>query len=520
MESDRAVHANGRTLPGYRIETMDCAAEESEIRLAVAGVDGLRALHFDLGQRTLRIDADAAALPTILALIRKAGFDPQALSGSAGTVAATDAGPSREKLRLVLAVLLAGCAEAVVLLVPAGGVARVLTLALAVSAIALSGFSTYRKGVSALLRGRLNINALMSVAVSGALLIGEWPEAAMVMALYAIAELIEARAVDRARNAIKGLLDLAPETAESKQADGSWMSVAAAQVPVDAVVRVRPGARIPLDGVVLAGNASVNQAPVTGESLPVDKAPGDDVFAGTINETGTLELRVTAASGNTLLARIIHAVEQAQGDACADAAASSTASRRSTRRRVRLRGAGCRADAVAGRLELDAGHLQGAGAAGHRLPLRAGDLDAGDHRQRPGRGCAPRHPGQGRRVSGKRASLKAIALDKTGTITEGKPRLVANGVPAVAETERPPDRTSSRVLAGHSDHPVSRAIADTQAEATVSERLQGAAGRGREAQRSMDRRTRARQPPPDRGARAVRRGLEARLASTNARAGR
>ena len=153
----------------------------------------------------------------------------------------------------------------------------------------------------------------MSVAVTGAFLIGQWPEAAMVMALYAIAELIEAKAVDRARNAIKGLLELAPEEALVRGSSGDWSLVPVAAVAIGTTVRIKPGERIPLDGTVTKGSGAINQAPVTGESIPVDKGPGDQVFAGTINETGELEFRVTVLSSNTTLARIIQAVEQAQG---------------------------------------------------------------------------------------------------------------------------------------------------------------------------------------------------------------
>lgn len=186
-------------------------------------------------------------------------------------------------------------------------------LVVAVVAIWLSGVETYTKGMKALVRGRLNINALMSVAVTGAFFIGQWPEAAMVMALYAIAELIEARAADRARNAIKGLVALAPEEADVLQPDNSWKSLSSKIVALEAIVRIRPGERIPLDGIITEGRSAVNQAPVTGESLPVDRTVGDPVYAGTINETGELQFRVTAAASNTTLARIIHAVEEAQG---------------------------------------------------------------------------------------------------------------------------------------------------------------------------------------------------------------
>src|SRR5690606_37587446 len=167
--------------------------------------------------------------------------------------------------------------------------------------------NTYKKGWIALRNRSLNINALMSVAVTGALLIGQWPEAAMVVVLFALAELIEKVSLERARNAVRGLMAMTPETASVRQADNSWRDTAAAEIAVGAVIRVRPGERIALDGVVAQGQSSVNQAPITGESIPVEKTVGDPVFAGSINETGALEVRVTAASTDSTVARIIHA---------------------------------------------------------------------------------------------------------------------------------------------------------------------------------------------------------------------
>jgi Cd2+/Zn2+-exporting ATPase len=149
--------------------------------------------------------------------------------------------------------------------------------------------------------------------VTGAVLIGQWPEAAMVMFLFTVAELIEAKSLDRARNAISGLMQMSPEQATVLQADGSWVTQDVKAIELGARVRVRPGERIALDGEVLAGNSTIDQAPITGESLPVEKTMGDKVFAGTINQAGSLEYAVTAAANNSTLARIIHAVEQAQG---------------------------------------------------------------------------------------------------------------------------------------------------------------------------------------------------------------
>lgn len=182
----------------------------------------------------------------------------------------------------------------------------------AMIAILATGLPVYKNGWAAIRRGDLSINALMSLAVTGAVLIGHWPEAAMVMFLFALAERIEAKSLGRARDAIHGLLQLAPETVMVRQPDASWQERSVTTVAVGDIVRARPGERIGLDGKVVDGYSTVNQAPITGESLPVEKAVGDTVFAGTINGFGGLEYRVTAGAQHTTLARIIHAVEQAQ----------------------------------------------------------------------------------------------------------------------------------------------------------------------------------------------------------------
>ena len=440
----------------FRIAAMDCAAEESEIRRALASIPGIRGLGFQLGARTLTIDAAADAIPAAVAAIRKAGFDPQPIgTDDAGAQAH---GATEGLWRMVLALGLAIAAEALSFFSPDTTVFKGLGMALAAGAIGLAGFSTYRKGLAALMQARLNINALMTVAVTGAFLIGQWPEAAMVMALYAIAELIEGRAVDRARNAIKSLLALTPDTAEVRQSDGSWALQPAADVPVAATVRVKPGARIPLDGAVASGTSAVNQAPVTGESIPVDKAQGDLVFAGTINETGTLEITVTAAASNTTLARIIQSVEQAQGSRAPTqqfvdrfAAVYTPAVfvmallvavltpvlldftwTQALYKALVLLVIACPCALV---IATPVTVVSGLAAAARRGILIKGGVYLEDAYK-----------------------LKAIALDKTGTITEGKPKLVAQ---EVLSTQQPAAAVLAWAadLAGHSDHPVSKAIA-------------------------------------------------------------
>ena len=188
---------------------------ESDIRRAVDGIAGIRSLSINLGQRSLALDGPAPAIELALAAIRKSGFDPQPLAAGADASAAAHAGPHDDHdhapdggnlQRLGLALALAVAAEAVGFFAPDTKIWQGAGLLLAAAAIWASGFDVYKKGLFALRHGRLNINALMTVAVTGAFVIGQWPEAAMVMALYAIAEAIEAKAVDRARNAIKGLL--------------------------------------------------------------------------------------------------------------------------------------------------------------------------------------------------------------------------------------------------------------------------------------------------------------------------
>lgn len=158
-----------------------------------------------------------------------------------------------------------------------------------------------------------DMNLLMIVAAAGAIAIGEWFEAAAVAFLFAVAVLLEHWSVGRARHAIGALLDLSPATARYVcPCDGDIRVKPVEEIPIGATVLVRPGEKIPLDGVVLKGSSQVNQAPITGESQPVSRRAGDEVFAGTINGDGALEIRTTRAASDTTLARILHMVESAQ----------------------------------------------------------------------------------------------------------------------------------------------------------------------------------------------------------------
>jgi len=467
----------------FRIATMDCSVEESEIRQALEPIAGIRSLGFQLSARTLRVDATPEAYPLALEAIKKAGFDPQPLtyqSAEAGNNPAHSHGNEQNfggLWRLAAALTLAIGAEALSFFAPDSTPWKLAGMAVAAVAIWLAGIDTYQKGMASLMRGKLGINALMAVAVTGAFLIGQWPEAAMVMALYAIAELIEAKAVDRARNAIKGLLDMTPQEALVVTANGSAVLTPVAAVALQAVVRVKPGERVPLDGIVTQGMSAVNQAPITGESIPVDKAPGDALFAGTINETGELEFRVTAASSNTTLARIIEAVEQAQG-------------KRAPTQRFVDRFAAiytpavfviALAVAVLTPFLLDLTWMEAVYKALVLLVIACpcalvistpvtvvSGLTAAARRGILIKG--------GTYLENARL-LKAIALDKTGTLTEGKPKLVDWQTWGGAGKALASQAAAS--LASRSDHPVSRSIrAGLDAPAVEVQDFTALAGRG------------------------------------------
>lgn len=291
-----------------RIMQMDCPTEEGLLRKKLGGMSSVTDMEFNLMQRVLTVTHVPDAIEPILAAVRSLGFTPEVANGSAAQTQSV-VEPAKPWWPLALAGLAAIGSE----VAHWTGLPAWVAALLALVAVLAGGITTYKKGWVAVRNGNLNINALMSIAVTGALLLGQWPEAAMVMVLFTVAELIEAQSLDRARDAIRGLMQLAPERATVLQHDGTWHEVEAKSVELHAHVRIRPGERIALDGILLSGGSSVNQAPITGESLPVDKAEGDAVFAGTINEWGSFEYRVTATADDSTLARIIHAVEEAQG---------------------------------------------------------------------------------------------------------------------------------------------------------------------------------------------------------------
>jgi Cd2+/Zn2+-exporting ATPase len=302
---------------------MDCPTEERLIRGKLESMESVSGLDFNLMRRVLTVQHRPGARESILLSLKSIGMDARALdaeqSGEASARQVADVAPSAhieprlsltQKILLTVSGVAAAGAEA---LEWAGHTdVSALVVVLAAISIATGGLPTLKKGWIALKTFTININFLMSLAVLGAMAIGHWPEAAMVVFLFALAELIESLSLDRARRTVQGLMQLAPDTATMQDAEGNWLPVPAADVPVGARFRVKPGERIALDGVVLAGESSVDQAPITGESLPVDKGAGDAVYAGTINVQGALDVEATAGTGDSTLARIVRVIEETQ----------------------------------------------------------------------------------------------------------------------------------------------------------------------------------------------------------------
>lgn len=219
--------------------------------------------------------------------------------------------PTISYQRLGLALVLALIAELTDFFGAALPFSAWLAGAIALAAISLVGLDTYKDGLKAIKARKLNVSALMTVAVTGAFLIGQWAEAAMVMVLFTLANKLEDRTVEQAKASLAELLALTPNTALTL-VNEQWQPMPVAEISINSLVRVNAGERIPLDGILQEGSTLVDASAFTGESLPEEKNQGDQLLAGSINLTGSVTIKVSAASGNTALAQMTRLIEAAQ----------------------------------------------------------------------------------------------------------------------------------------------------------------------------------------------------------------
>jgi Cd2+/Zn2+-exporting ATPase len=299
----------GTSAVRWRIDQMDCPTEERLIRQKLGGMDGVERLDFNLLQRELTAHHRLGDVAPLEGALQQIGMAPRRLQALAPSLPPPPAVPQRTRWLLAASGTLAVAAEVVAWSTQDEVSWPVMTLA--ALSIALAGGPTLKKGWIALRHLTLNIHFLMTLAVGGALVIGQWAEAAMVLFLFAVAEAIEALSLERARKAVQALSALAPEVAWVRQG-GAWVKLRVADVPVGSQIRVRPGERVPLDAVVTSGQGAVNESALTGESLPVDKADGARLLAGSVLEDGGLEARTTESAGRSTLARMAEAIQAAQ----------------------------------------------------------------------------------------------------------------------------------------------------------------------------------------------------------------
>ena len=318
----------------FEVPEMDCASCANKVEAAIDRVDGVsdRDTTPATGRVTVTYDAGSVSVPDLVGAIDGAGYEVTETGTEADDGGGNGGGGSvwrsPRAVRTWVGAVFLGVGLLLEFLVTGSNVQVGAVLgselrladALFVLAVAVSGQAILRGGYYSARHLQLDIDFLMSVAILGALLasvgFGEalYFEAATLAVLFSVAELLERYSMDRARDSLRELMDLSPEEATVKREDGK-----AETVPVDAVspgdvVVVRPGGKIPADGQVVAGDSAVNQSPITGESVPVDKTTGDEVYAGTLVENGYLEVRVTAATTDTTLSRIVRMVEDAQAD--------------------------------------------------------------------------------------------------------------------------------------------------------------------------------------------------------------
>jgi len=330
-----------------RIVGMDCADCAAKLEKGVSRLDGVLhcTINFAAAKMAVEYDVEALDQEAIIERIRQLGYD--VAEEEAASTLPQETGPGglrgllafmRSKRRDTLT-LVSGLLILLAFALETSGISPAIAHGLYALAIISGGFYVARKGLTGVWINReLDINFLMTIAALGAAAIGAWEEGALVVFLFSLGETLEGYTMDRARNAIRSLMDLAPAEAtvlrpcvdcEEHQGqplpDGTpyesgpcpWCDVHEQRVPVAElavgdIILVRPGERIPMDGRIVQGASAVNQAPITGESIPVEKGPGDDIFAGTINGEGALEVEVTRLAADNTLSRIIHMVEEAQ----------------------------------------------------------------------------------------------------------------------------------------------------------------------------------------------------------------
>lgn len=294
----------------FDVTGMDCGDCAKTVQAGISRLSGVHEAAVNFGVGTLTVTADRALVTpdAVLRAVTQAGYGATLRGGNTPTVATAS---QWWRQRRVLEVTGAALLWIVGFTLERLDLPRVASAVPYIAGMILSGYPIARAGWFALKARRADMNLLMTIAAVGAVAIGQWDEGASVLILFSIGTMLQAMTIERTRRALAGLLALTPAEATVIHDDHEHR-VAVAQVNVGDLVRVRPGERLPVDGIVTAGISAVDQAPITGESVPVEVEAESHVFAGSINGDGTLEVRTTKPANDTTLAHIITLVEEAQ----------------------------------------------------------------------------------------------------------------------------------------------------------------------------------------------------------------
>jgi Cd2+/Zn2+-exporting ATPase len=474
---NKSVAAKTETV--LRVAGMDCSDEVVLIEKALQPMEGVREVRANMVTAKVAIMHDERVTQqSLIEAIGTAGLKAEPAKARTGDEAVT-----AQHARWISVGASAALTTIGLLARWTGLGPRWLSVAVFAGAIVAGGWFIFPKALGAARRFAPDMNLLMTVAVIGAAIIGEWAEAAAVVVLFALSEMLEAFSVQRARRAIESLLDLSPATALVKHGD-TFEEVRLEEVGIGELIAIKSGARVPLDGEVISGASAINQAPITGESMPVEKKPGDNVFAGTINGEGSLEMRVTKPASDTMLAKIIHLVEEAQSQKAPSQQFVDVFAKYYTPsvmvlallvflvpplvfggewftwtyRALVLLVIACPCALV---IATPVSIVSGLTAMARRGVL----IKGGAFLESIGK-------------------LRALALDKTGTITEGRPRVLQ--VIALDDSSEDQILRIAAAIDTHSDHPLAQAVTAFARERDVrfprSENYQSRTGRGAEAE--------------------------------------
>lgn len=293
----------------YRLENLTCTSCAAKFEKNVKGLPEVKDAQINFGASKITVYGKAS-----IAELEEAGaFDQIKVREDRQWIAPTEKTPfwkKRENQQLIVSgfLLILGAISSFI-----QGEEHLLTIILYLSSILLGGWDLFREGIKNLIQLQFDMKVLMTIAILGAAGIGEWSEGATVVILFAISESLERFSMERARRSIRSLMEIAPKQATIRRNEEE-ITLPVDEIEVGDLMLVKPGQKISMDGIVSHGSSYVNQAPITGESIPVTKEKGDEVYAGTINQEGYLEIQVTKRVEDTTLAKIVHLVEEAQAE--------------------------------------------------------------------------------------------------------------------------------------------------------------------------------------------------------------